>query len=319
MKVGDKVFIPTVKYTEDYVNCLTETCVAVSNARKKKQDYLYINAIYSSNVVVGHCPGIKYYASFESTFKLSDLKIYKEMRRYTIEEIKNKKLAIICNSPKQAIQLGKFTDYEDKFDAGKGYKEFEVVIHGIMPEWEHCLGWFKANGYCNESIYFNQIIFESSEIIGYKFIELKYEKAALKIGGIQHFNLYSNGTHFRKDSVVYDRFLEAGVLDLWFEPVYKNQNLELDILYKSTQTGESKGKVLIGDNLISFDNIKISYKFLDELLQNMENSHFNDIPKNSVTEEFKISFPFVKIGCSTFSIETIKEVVEKYKEFNNIK
>ena len=64
------------------------------------------------------------------------------------------------------------------------------------------------------------------EIIGYKLIKPEYEQAALtlaKMGSNQSWlrNLESQGWIFSVNSINSDTFKEAGVLDLWFEPVYK--------------------------------------------------------------------------------------------------
>ena len=65
------------------------------------------------------------------------------------------------------------------------------------------------------------IITMEKKIIGYKLTKPEYEKAANQITGAE--NLISQNYNFQIDSIAYDRVVKAGVLDLWFEPVYKEE------------------------------------------------------------------------------------------------
>jgi hypothetical protein len=60
------------------------------------------------------------------------------------------------------------------------------------------------------------------EIIGYKLIKPEYKKAYLRIAGIAETGCSTPGCDFAKDGIVHHNVKEAGVLDLWFQPVYKN-------------------------------------------------------------------------------------------------
>ena len=66
--------------------------------------------------------------------------------------------------------------------------------------------------------------FKDKEIIGYKLVKPEYKDAAIKIAGFP--------PHFIEDSrkikpntgggtLMYQKLKKAGVLDLWFEPVYE--------------------------------------------------------------------------------------------------
>jgi hypothetical protein len=68
------------------------------------------------------------------------------------------------------------------------------------------------------------------EIIGYKLTKPEYEQAAVLIckeknknTSIEDFKIQKNGTSFLVPTRAYDWLKEAGVLDLWFEPVYKEE------------------------------------------------------------------------------------------------
>ena len=65
------------------------------------------------------------------------------------------------------------------------------------------------------------------KIIGYKLIKPEYEKAVNQITGTENLILHSQNYNFQIDSIAYDRVVKAGVLDLWFEPVYKEDKIEI--------------------------------------------------------------------------------------------
>jgi hypothetical protein len=64
---------------------------------------------------------------------------------------------------------------------------------------------------------------KEKELIGYKLIKPEYKEAALKLCKVCAFANYEN-YDFGANSINQKNLKEAGVLDLWFEPVYKNDN-----------------------------------------------------------------------------------------------
>lgn len=75
------------------------------------------------------------------------------------------------------------------------------------------------------------------EIIGYKLKEncKQYDKAAARICGVDN-NIINRELAFYKTSPCEESLIEAGVLDLWFEPVYKPK-------YELPDIGPYKGSV----------------------------------------------------------------------------
>jgi hypothetical protein len=65
------------------------------------------------------------------------------------------------------------------------------------------------------------------KIIGYKLTKPEYEKAANQITGTENLILYSQNYNFQIDTIAYDRVVKAGVLDLWFEPVYEEEKFKV--------------------------------------------------------------------------------------------
>lgn len=95
------------------------------------------------------------------------------------------------------------------------------------------------------------------EIIGYKLIKPEYEQAALtlaKMGNNQSWlrNLESQGWIFSVNSINSDTFKEAGVLDLWFEPVYKKEEIIVSVNDQFNVTVKSNGIFHINDDITKF-------------------------------------------------------------------
>jgi hypothetical protein len=61
----------------------------------------------------------------------------------------------------------------------------------------------------------------NKEIIGYKLIKPEYKEAAIKLGG--ETLCYNFDIKFNPDATAVKKWKEAGVLDLWFTPVFKEE------------------------------------------------------------------------------------------------
>lgn len=139
-------------------------------------------------------------------------------------------------------------------------------------------------------------------IIGYKLIKTEYEGAAAEICGYNKKldPLISGLGHFLKDSIDYYSILKAGVLDLWFEPVYKNQ-------YPDITINGYRGEFF--DYYVKFGYAEISKESFIELYRiskmfNKQDCLIHD-NSNRILES-------VTIGKGTFSKEQIKEIAEYY-------
>ena len=96
----------------------------------------------------------------------------------------------------------------------------------------------------------------NKKILGYKLTKPEYEDAALKICGINNFIVLRKGLNFTKGSINYSKLKEAGVLDLWFEPVYEN-------IAQSYNMGEFRLKIIDGVIFHKSENIT---GFVEELV-----------------------------------------------------
>lgn len=123
---------------------------------------------------------------------------------------------------------------------------------------------------------FKQHFMKDKEIIGYKLIKPEYKEAALAIvsdyptdflENISNIRTKSRGNNAGTD--MYKRFKKAGVLDLWFEPVYKEDKPKLP------EIDGYKG-VFSGDYII-YGCAKLSIKWFTST----ENRHIRTMQLNS--------------------------------------
>lgn len=133
------------------------------------------------------------------------------MKKFKISEIKEQGIWVFCSTQEEADKIRfEFTAINNgcigsyKFDGGSMYKH----------QWQA----YKRN----DSVLFSQIDWEERKQIGW---ELKkdckqYREAALKICGITHF-LIHNDNGFFTSCKEEELLRKAGVLELWFEPVYE--------------------------------------------------------------------------------------------------
>lgn len=292
MKVGDKVFFPTVNTTEDYPGCLTKNCFAIRNAVRKGNLYLTI-------FVVDERQGLAIVGTDtpDSTFKISDLKLYKEMKKYTIEEIVNQKIAVVCTDPEQANALNteynsSYAKFRSEFKVGMGNEKFEVMFSDFHIQWNPLYkdkpSYFLQMNYANFSINFNQVKFNSNKKpIGYELI-----KTYPGSKGLGYCEKYTTG--------------ELSNYPEFWKPIYEEEKIKVQLNNKFLVTVTKKHIFVTGANE---NNLPISPKFLEELLEDMENNIFHEFGL-----EYKITFPSVKIGCSTFTLEEIKQVYNTWKK-----
>lgn len=100
------------------------------------------------------------------------------------------------------------------------------------------------------------------KIIGYKLVKKEYEEAAVKIAyskeaEVSSFTIHSQGYNFMKDSACAKELKKAGVLDLWFEPVYEDAikiaGYEAKIGYEIVQFGTCQ--VFAKPELVTIHNL----------------------------------------------------------------
>jgi hypothetical protein len=163
---------------------------------------------------------------------------------------------------------------------------------------------------------------ESKKIIGYKLVKPEYKKAADKI--ISVFD------EFKINSIAYDEFKKAGVLDIWFEPVYEPEFKVGDWVYVTKQN-ISTNFAQVG-YIGKITNISATGYYLKhtkgeshcngirlatpEEIKEATKPKFPDITINGYKAEF---FPdYIKFGCAKISKEVFIDLdsINEYKNTN---
>lgn len=149
---------------------------------------------------------------------------------------------------------------------------------------------------------------KEKEIIGYKL--KKYykncEEAAVRIIDDSGYhkrcttlkemdNLCRTDIDFQLNSSAYDKLKQAGVLDLWFEPVYANKTPQIEINGYTAK---------FFDNYVKFGCAKIGKEFILKIYDIFSNEYWEKSGYKNIES--------VTIGKGTFTKEQIKEIAEYY-------
>lgn len=127
------------------------------------------------------------------------------------------------------------------------------------------------------------------KVLKYTLKKIEYLEAAEKITnlfGVHEVDAGSNAMHYLR---------QAGVLDLWYEPVYEEEYIILLL-------GTSKVSVKVTAEGVEVDKTFFTFNELLSLKKNFET--VLRIGQNLVTVST------FKIGCSTFSIEELRETIK---------
>ena len=142
------------------------------------------------------------------------------------------------------------------------------------------------------------------KIIGYNLIKPEYKKAALNIATVYNFGTLDKKFDFCNNSIVYDKLKKAGVLDLWFEPVYEESE-------KIVEIGNPKFTLKIKDKKVYHNNEDIT-KFVLEIHEYFKNLY--SVKPNVISYPLEVNFDalrFTKTGCQN-SESTLKEWLNIY-------
>ena len=150
----------------------------------------------------------------------------KELNMYSIKEIEtNKNLVVYLDSKEEWNKLKELTRKLCGFDGQHCYRLYDTTYSSTSSKTN--VGVYGKNA---TIITINQIkeLNMRKEIIGYKLIKPEYNDDAVNIAQVANTNWkgFEEG-EFKKGSTIcngYDKYVsnlkKAGVLDLWFEPVY---------------------------------------------------------------------------------------------------
>lgn len=264
-------------------------------------------------------------------FKQYVLKETNEMKKYSINDLKsNSKLIVFIESEEQFDKLveycGKFIPYY------YGPYCYSIIRESYASDSTST----NVGAYDSDSIIvkFNEIDFMEKKIIGYRLTKKEMYKVA---SYILHGN--SAGSGYLDDVMPVNRvdeLREAGVLDLWFEPVYEEEsfkagdyvvvensdNLQIGCrgcpegVWKITSSEYTNGlsEKSMGFNVKTTSGIwRISDKGVRKATpEEIAKAKYPDITIKGYKAEFKDNY--VKFGCQIYSKEfvlTLSECLEK--------
>jgi len=188
------------------------------------------------------------------------------------------------------------------------YKERKItkVENGYFEISSFNYGWFKIE---------EAMDIKSKKIIGYKLIKLEYENAAEDIVFKKVSSPFTVDKNYIDTKIFpvqgYTNTIlalkEAGVLDLWFEPIYKEE-----ILSKTIEIGTQKRKAeVFKDKVIVTDGVGNKRTFTNdkiELLCTYFTDHFAG---------FEITIPKIHIGCDAgieLGLDDLVLIIKTQKE-----
>ena len=198
-------------------------------------------------------------------------------------------------------------------ETNEGYDYWQMRFDQSLNKVDHIDPFYKAKGYiaghdtsnCVSSGVNNTVIgekpLEKRKIIGYK---APYD---LFQGRIKKDNIFSIPSSY--NLVMYTpshmtRGVATEIVQTW-EPVYEEPNIVLVV-------GVPSIKVTIGkDGTIKAEGEQIPWGPIERLKNEMRSKNF------FVGVAWDVTYPFVKIGCSTFSREDIVKIWETFAKLNN--
>lgn len=157
-----------------------------------------------------------------------------ETEMYTIKELRDADIQIQVDSEKDVIRLAYETGYEDDWKPhNANYPIYcELTNSSCVPSWTQDKYYLKKS----KIITINQIkelSMRDKKIIGYKLVKKEYSKAAVEIENFIHTgygNILERTFNIQEHLSAINNWKKAGVLDLWFEPVYQAK-YELPVLF----------------------------------------------------------------------------------------
>jgi hypothetical protein len=240
---------------------------------------------------------------------------FEQFKKYVLKEefILPKKWCIRITEENQDI----LREWRGHYGEVGGYLHVPVEADSILlnSEWDSSI----MNGYVEitfeqfKDYVLKQENIMKKEFIGYKLTKPEYNRAAGRIAYQFDTDIETNEDglcEFMKNSVAYDRLKEAGVLNLWFEPVYEEEFkvgdwvvvLPKDKYYHNAEQGQAQLLVKI----LERDLLPYVLKF-----RNGKDNSYTNIRK-ATPEEIKRATKvllFKKENHSLYYNPTTKEVI----------
>ena len=288
-KVGDKVKIPKTKSIGLKINNpLIENLI-----KKEKQDYLIVE--YVSNLITLEQRVSCMFPTSKSrvNFLNTDLEHY--------EEFPEKWAIKLYPEVKKWIEEEYQTDYYSKDSENN-------IFH--FPNWDNNNGFLLYNHTDSEVIKeYTLITLEQfkkhflkeeqmeRKIVGYKLIKPEYEGALKNIQPYWCKGLYEKeGYNVVINSGAYHEFKKAGVLDLWFEPVYKEEFKVGD--WVTIIKGASDDSKRLAGRTLKIKKIETIYNYI-KVEEGASGLHYNSGRRESPNEFRKATPEEIKASQTT--------------------
>ena len=222
-----------------------------------------------------------------------------KFRKATVEEIMEKFNKNICFKSDGTKKTGQKIIEEleklgainkSKYDGASNIGYYFINSKGNLD-----MEWGIPEGY--ELVNLNKENNMEKEIIGYKLIKSEYKEAACKIGATDLNSSLGKNIAEAKNTI--NKLKEAGVLDLWFEPVYKEekQDIVLTLSNGKQVTVTKEGKIMAEGNYFNTIELKKLYALMFEPFE-----HINRL---------KVTANSINIGCwEKVTKEDLKLILE---------
>lgn len=221
-----------------------------------------------------------------------------DMKTYTIQELRNAPIQIKVYSQEQAIKLGYAVGQKTDWKPFEAIYPIYCYLNGFShPTWNSSENERKSGK--PTTIEFNQIedFMEDKKIIGYKLIKPEYRQAAL---GLIPTSVYlSSPKLISKEGNNYldstcptiNNLRKAGVLDLWFEPVYEEKKQIIKM--HSSNKGEFEIEIIDGKAYYRPENKELPKEWIKSILDSFRGTlTINGTHPYKIVSETKIN-----IGC----------------------
>ena len=236
----------------------------------------------------------------EITFEQFKQYVLKQDNMYTIEDLRNGKCAVINNGT--AEELGVVLSAAE----GKPCRKTYITLNTSKYYWTKD-NYFWSNDCQNKYNLPTQSVKEfikqiniNKEIIGYKLVKPEYERTCAKILNYRDDKISSVSINI--GSSAYNDLKKAGVLDLWFEPVYKEEK---------TLPKINGYDGLLKDDYVVYNNCAKFHKRFFEVLNGFTKSHEQ---YNSNFKEQNRAIKSIKLDSGVeITIEQIKQIYEYIK------
>jgi hypothetical protein len=219
-----------------------------------------------SNTAYLHYPKISR-ACYFKTLQKDYLEItLDQFKKYVLmEEEKPKEQESIKTLMYSIKELEEREDLVIYLDSEEEFDKLETITKKLTTDYydQYCYGLFASNyssksnknnaeGYDDVNIIkidqIKELNMKEKEIVGYKLIKPEYEQAAALITNYviyqnQSFAKYIQETSFKNDTLhrLETKLKNVGVLDLWFEPVFKEEEFKIGDWITITNNNNIKG------------------------------------------------------------------------------